>query len=56
VEACRKCVEKRKGTDIACDRYVQCMIGADEASEYVKSTMKLLKQIASVFNIGDVRK
>ena len=54
LEACRKCLEKHKGPNISCDRYVQCMIGADETSEYVRSTSVLLKKLAVVFNIKDV--
>ena len=55
LEHCRKCIEKNKGPDIRCERYVQCVVGADETSEYVRGTSKLLRELAVVFKI-DIKK
>ena len=55
LDRCRKCLEKQHGPDIACDRYVQCVVGADETSEYVRGTSKLLKELSVVFNIKKVK-
>jgi len=44
LEACHKCV-KAGAMDPKCERYVECLLGEDETSNYVKETGPMMEKL-----------